>query len=169
MQSLRHTTAISGFMAAKKAVPDTDHVARFVPANKQDRDPDTDEYRGLLPTSFAIRDGDEGGLSVTWIEFFGGLTPGSKIAAACAFRESLPSKKLPSKGVFAYGRVLDVKATAQQYRKQVRVVHAPVDGNDGYAEIRHFTDEDLELLDIFRSDVFTHVDKVADMQIPPRV
>ncbi|MBO9724287.1 MAG: hypothetical protein J7530_07930 [Novosphingobium sp.] len=88
--------------------------------------------------------------------------------AAVAFRESLDSKKLSANGIFASARIERVKDAALKYDKKVRIVHDPVPGNPGHAEVRHFTDEDLDLLDHFAEAVFDEYEVVANMQLPPR-
>ena len=85
-----------------------------------------------------------------------------------AYRESLTSKKLGPQGLFALAPVGAVIAKADEYRKSVRVVHAPVPGNEGHAEVRHFTDEDISLLDSLARDVFVEVHFVRDLGLPRR-
>lgn len=156
-------------MAARKALPDHHHVMRFAAKSKRFHHPDTGQALGLSPAAFAIREGDEGGLSVTEIEFFGPLSPASLAEAAVAYRASQESKRLGPQGAFAWAEINAIKAAAQQYDKKVRVVHAPVDGNPAHAEIRHFTDDDLDLLAFFASDVFSNYVIVQDMTLPPVV
>ncbi|WP_426263011.1 hypothetical protein [Sphingomonas sp. PWP1-2] len=115
-----------------------------------------------------MRDEDGGGLSVTEVEFFGPLSPDTRRQAAVAYRESQASKKLGAEAVFAWASVDAVKRAALGYEKTVRVVHAPVDGNPGHAEVRHFTYDDLDLLAFFASDVFLDYEIVAQMGLPPR-
>ncbi len=153
-------------MPARKPIPDDHHVARFVPKNKQKRHPDTDEFQGLSGAAFALRADDKGGLSVTWVEFFGGLDAATVKNAAIAYRESLPSKNIAASAAFAIASGNAIKSSALRYKKRVRIVHDPVIGNDGHAEIRHFTDEDHELLDVLASDVFLDIHMVAGMNLP---
>lgn len=153
-------------MVARKPIPTGDHVMRFVPKNKQQRDPDTDAFQGLTAAGFALRASDKGGLSVTWTEFFGDSSPANIRAGAMAYRNSLESKRLGGQGLFAVGRAQVILSTASDYRKRVRIVHAPVAGNDGHAEIRHFTDDDIELLDCLAREVFNEVHFVRDLELP---
>lgn len=153
-------------MVARKALPPQDHVSRFVPKNKQDRDPDTDVYRGLTFAAFALREEDSGGLSLTWIEHYGPDGVDARRAAACAYRESTKSKKIGAQGCFAVATVEQLRSAAEGYRKQVRIVHSPVAGNPGHAEARRFTDEDRELLELLSRDVFTDIDFVSDLGLP---
>lgn len=155
-------------MAARKALPDPHHVMRFVSRSKRIYDPDTDVYSGPSPAAFAMRDCDRGGLSVTWIEHFGPFGNASRAGAATAHRETLRDKKLPQNAIFAWAQVAEIKRAGDEYRKGVRVVHDPVEGNEGHSEIRHFTDDDLDLLDYMSSEVFCDYAVVKDMGIPPR-
>lgn len=153
-------------MVARKALPGDDHVMRFVPKVRQQRDADTDDFLGITPQAMALRDEDKGGLSVTWIEYFGDYGKAAKQSAAIAFRESLESKQIGSEAVFATAQVKSIINAGQAYNKRIRVVHDPVQGNPGHAEIRHFTDEDIRLLDHLAMDVFCEMDKVADLNLP---
>lgn len=153
-------------MAAKKPLPKSDHVMRFVPKGRQHRDAITDEFRGLLPTSMQLTAKDEGGLSVTWIEFYGTLGPPTKRTAAIAFRESLEKKKLPPQGLFATAQVSAILDAANGFGREMRVVHVPVPGNPGHAEVRRFTDEDMALLDLLATEVFSTYDFVRDLSLP---
>ena len=139
---------------------------RFVPKNRQWRDPETDAYLGLSGAGFALRADDRGSLSVTWIEFFGDAAPDNIRAGAKAFRATLDSKKLPAEGVFACAIAGHIVEAAASHQKSVRVVHAPVPGNEGHAEVRHFTDEDLGLLDLLAAETFTEVHFVKDLGLP---
>ncbi|MDR7153281.1 hypothetical protein J2W40_000075 [Sphingobium xenophagum] len=158
---------IGGSMAARKALPDEDHVMRFAPQSRQIIGPDG-ERGGPSPAAFELREADKGGLSVTWVEYFGGFDRASRSAAAAAHRETLREKRLPASAIFAWAKVAEIKAAGKVYRKAIRVVHDPVPGNVGHAEIRHFTDDDLDLLEYMASDVFTNYDRVNAMDIPPR-
>ncbi|MFN3475813.1 MAG: hypothetical protein ACK4ZW_17380 [Blastomonas sp.] len=138
---------------------------RFAARSKRIHDPDIDCYFGPSPAAFALRDGDKGGISVTWVEFFGSFNKQSRALAATAFRDTLRDKKLPPNAIFAWARISDIKRAGNQYRKGVRVVHDPVEGNQGHAEIRHFTPEDLDILDYLSSSVFIEYCEVKNMEL----
>jgi hypothetical protein len=127
---------------------------RFVPYGQQLRDPDTDEFKGILGAAFAIRPADEGHISLTWVEFYGEKSLVTYSLAASHFRDSRESKKLQTKAAFAVGSVAETKAMALTFGKTIRVVHAPVENNGGHAELRRFSDEDRALLDALARDVF---------------
>lgn len=160
------TAQIGGLVPARKALDESHHVMRFASRSRRFLDPETDQYLGPTPAAFALRDDDNGGMSVTWVEAFGSFSAKSRGLAAAAHRETLREKKLPKEAIFAWAKVADIKAAGNQYSKALRVVHDPVDGNPGHSEIRHFTDDDLELLDYFSSFVFSEYSAVKDMDIP---
>ncbi|THD38305.1 MAG: hypothetical protein E7773_00695 [Sphingomonas sp.] len=139
---------------------------RYVAPNK--RVVDENAVRGGPgPGAFKLTPEDEGGLSVTEIEHFGANDAPTRVIAAVAFRASIPSKKLGANGLFARATVGAVKSAAAGYKKSVRVVHDPVEGNPGHAEIRHFDDNDFDLLAFFATDVFVDYEVVSAMGIPP--
>lgn len=153
-------------MVARKAISEYYHVMRHIPATKRWVN-EAGEREGPSPAGFALRPDDKGGLSVTEVEFFGTSSPAARREAASAYRNSLLSKKLGSQSIFAWAKVANIRQAAAVYNKQIRVVHDPVPGNPGHAEIRHFTDDDLDLLDHFAMEVFIKYEVVANMQIPP--
>lgn len=151
-------------MPARKELCKEHHVMRYVPPSKRFVDPEGRQL-GPSPAGFKLRDDDKGGLSVTEIEYYGPQSPETRAKAAAAFKESLGSKKLGVNGIFAYAKIERIKIASLKYDKKIRIVHDPVPGNPGHAEIRHFTDEDLSLLDHFATDVFDAYDVVKDMNI----
>jgi len=90
----------------------------------------------------------------------------TRAAAAVAHRASLKSKSLGKQAIFAWAKVSDVVAAGLEYDRELRVVHDPVDGNPGHAEVRRFTDDDLDLLDYFATEVFQDYETVAAMNLP---
>lgn len=152
-------------MAARKALPNDHHVLRFASLARRVVHADG-TVGGPSPAAFSLSASDKGGLSVTWVEYFGKMDHATRGLAAAAHRESLDSKKLPSQGVFAWALNSDILQAGNEYRKTLRVVHDPVEGNDGHSEVRRFTDEDLDLLEFMSTDVFKHFIAVKDMDIP---
>jgi hypothetical protein len=53
-----------------------------------------------------------------------------------------------------------------EFGKTLRVVHDPVEKNDAHAQVRRFTDEDLELLGHLADNVFSEIDFVEDLELP---
>lgn len=152
-------------MVVRKHLPPADHVMRYVQYNRQERDADTDAYLGVAPGAFMRGAKDQGGMSVTWVEHFGAYGAPAKRDAAIAFRNSQPSKKIGSKALFATANVQSVLDAGATFSKALRVVHDPVPENTGHTEVRHFDDDDLELLDMLASQVFTDIDLVADLAL----
>ena len=153
-------------MAVRRPLSDQHHVLRYIPAARRFVDEDGNRL-GPGAGAFTLREDDKGGLSVTEIEHFGPLNAGSRVAAAMAHRSTLSSNSVGKEAIYAWAQVSRVKALALTYGKSVRVVHDPVPGNAGHAEIRHFTDEDLDLLAYFASDVFNEYETVRSMNLPP--
>lgn len=142
---------------------------RFVPYNKQLRNPDNDEFLGILNIAFRLRESDKGGMSLTWIEHYGAKCLDTYGVAAARFRDSLgEGKKLPGKGAFAIGQAGLCRQTAEVYGKQIRLVHAPDGPNTGHVEMHRFTDDDLLLLDALALDVFDEHVLVAQLDVPSR-
>ncbi|QGP79985.1 hypothetical protein [Sphingobium sp. CAP-1] len=135
-------------------VPDTDHLMRYVPYKQQVRDAETNAFKGIANTAFQIRPSDKGGLSTTWVEHYGAKGPATYGAAASAFRDSLPSKKLGATAYFAVGNVGATREKCLDKGKSIRLVVVPDGTNTGHVEIHKFSDEDRELLDILAIDVF---------------
>lgn len=154
-------------MVARKALNDEHHVMRFIPASKQFVAEDGTQLGPAL-AGFTLREEDEGGLSVTEVEYFGEMSVEARRAAAVAHRESLTSKKVGAKAIYAWAQVGQIRKAGEAYDKKIRVVTDPVPGNDAHAQVRHFTDDDLDLLDHFATKVFVAYEVVADMELPAR-
>ena len=138
---------------------------RFVPYGQQVRDPDDDSFKGILGIAFSVRSSDNGGLSLTWVEHYGPKLQTTYSLAASKFRDSLESKKLPTKSYFAIGQAGTARSTAKTYKKQIRLVHAPDGPNTGHVEVRRFTDEDRSLLDALALEVFAEHVAVASLEL----
>lgn len=153
-------------MAVRRQLPSEDHVLRYVPKSRQHRDPDTDEFLGITSAAMQLREDDQGGLSVTWVEHYGNYDLAGLRKAATAFKNSQPSKKLGAQAVFAAAQVEAISVACLSFGKRIRVVHDPVPDNPGHAEIRHFSDEDSILLEFLASDVFSQVVLVSELGLP---
>jgi len=154
-----------GSALSKQAIPDGDHMMRFVPYKQQQRDPDTDQFMGILGTAFSVREHDQGGLSLTWVEHYGPNVHSTVETAASAFRDTLQNKKLGGKSYFAIGLAGLTRETAAQYDKQIRIVHAPDGPNTGHVELHRFSDEDRRLLDALSLEVYVDHVPVAGMNL----
>lgn len=149
------------------AIPETDHLMRLVPYGQQIRNPETDEFLGLQPQAFKIRETDDGGLSVTWVEHYGEKCQQTYETAAVAFRGNLEKPHIPKKAYFAVGQAGKIKAKSLGYNKKIRIVHDPDGSNTGHALIRRFSDEDRRLLDALATEVFMEHVAVIDLNLPP--
>lgn len=153
-------------MAVRRPLPDEHHVLRYVSASK--RFVDENGLRlGPSGAGFKLRPDDRGGLSVTEIEHYGEMNRGSICLAAAAYRQSQISRSLGAQAIFAWAKISDAKAASESYGKSIRVVHDPVPGNPGHAEVRHFDDDDFDLLDYFATDVFKDYEVVINLGLPP--
>lgn len=136
---------------------------RYVPYGQQWRDPESDEFLGILETAFRVRPSDDGGLSLTWVEHYGPKGPPTFRIAASHFRDS--GMNVGAKGAFAIGQAGQVRSVSLGYGKHVRIVHAPDGPNTGHVELHRFTDDDLRLLDALARDVFAEHILVAGMNL----
>jgi hypothetical protein len=150
---------------AKAKVADADHLMRFVPKGRQHRDAVTDEFKGILGIAFHIWPKDDGGLSTTWVEHYGPKSLATYSVAASKFRDTLLKKKLPVQGCFAVGNAGQTKAACLARDKKIRFVHAPDGPNTGHVEIRQFSDEDQQLLEILADEIFTDHVFVASLNL----
>lgn len=139
---------------------------RFVPYKQQVRHPETDAFLGIAGTAFAVRPTDDGGLSTTWVEFYGEHSPATIAVAANAFRGTLDSKKLPGKAYFAIGQAGATRKVASDRGKQIRLVHAPDGTNVGHVEIHRFSDDDRALLDALAIEVYDDHVAVSSIKLP---
>lgn len=139
---------------------------RFVPYKQQLRDPENDSFKGVLNSAFRIRESDDGGLSLTWVEHYGAKSTATYAHAAARFRDSLDSRKLGPKSAFAIGQAGETREVSRSHGKQVRIVHSPDGPNTGHVELRRFTDEDLQLLDTLAIEVYREHVLVADLTLP---
>lgn len=54
----------------------------------------------------------------------------------------------------------------EAFANALRVVHDPVPGSPGHAEVRHFDGSDWELSDFLASDVSTDINDLAELHLP---
>ena len=154
---------------------DDHHVSRFVPYRRQHRDFETNAVLGAFTTAFELRPVDKGGLSVTWVEHFGPLSPKSCAAAANAFKKSTRDRKLSGNALFAIGEVRKIKQATQRSGTPARVVHEPTRRNPAHAAIRRIDKNVVEVLDAMAQQAFAELrDKAGNvvcnspaMGIPP--
>jgi len=138
-------------------LPDDHHVCRYVPNQRQHRDFDTGQLIGVLTTAFDLRPQDKGGLSVTWVEFFGPKTTATLKQAADAYRKCTRSKKLTPSAAFAVGNVLAIKKASAVAGKPARVLHEQTKCNAAHAAIRRLDNDQIEVLDAIAQQAFGEI------------
>jgi hypothetical protein len=143
------------------SLSDDHHVIRHVTNTLVDWDDATGSIRGIFPQAFELKEKDDGYLSVSWREFFGGSKL-KQIAAIAAFLGK--TRKVTAKQAFACGRVGDVKAACLAYGQKIRVTHEPDPvENQAYAAIRRYQSDNLELLDLLAAEAWSDVTHSKDV------
>lgn len=123
-------------------VPDDENVIRYIRRKHLRRNFDTEEIEGVLSDAFEPRPQDDGKLSVTWIEHFGGRKKSSLNKAIVAFRKSFGTVDEP---IFAISDVNTARAVSAQAGRSIRVLHAKSGKNSGHAVISKFKQTDHEV------------------------
>lgn len=131
-------------------LPDEAHVARYVGGNRLIKD-DFGSVVGVFPEAFALREGEEY-LSVTWVEYFAGDICQKLTAAVHAIRRTIRAR---STSRYLIGNVGHLKKTCRSRECAIRVLREPIDGNDGHTAVRRYASQDLALLALLASEVFT--------------
>lgn len=141
-------------------IPDTDHIARYVPYARQARDPVSDELlgSGLLWNSLQQRKGEEF-VSVNWMECADvvlgrSLNKLSRIGVIKEHLSELGFGKNIKSGLFASANVGKLKSTCSEFGMTVRVTHEPTDRNPTHAGIRRLSSERDDLLETLAAEVF---------------
>ena len=135
-------------------LPDGDHIARYVPWAKVDKD-DCDNVRGILWSAFQRRD-DEDGLSVNWLERTGCENQEDALRTTVQFLRA-GGLEVKKKARLAVANVKKFKEVCASRETKVRIIHVPDDGNEPHSEVRQIPREDLRLLeDLARFAVSSH-------------
>lgn len=133
-------------------IDDGHHVLRFVPVRAQFRDFKTNQLRGVHAAAFEPRPCDKGALSVTWVEYFQGLSAAKIVKAIGAFRASWGGQL--DQPVFAMGNVGKIKSICKAAGNPVRVVHEPSKKNPAHAAIRRLQDAEAVIFDQLAHEAF---------------
>ncbi len=141
------------------SIPDSNHVMRHVFWNKLHKD-ENNKVLGILPQAFALRDIDEGSLSVNWVEHYEG-----------SFNEQIEKTvqdiriavKVRPKSAFGVSTVIAVKEACKNTTKAIRVVYWPNLNNPSHTLIQHLPAEDLALLDALSKEAFTELIHNSDI------
>lgn len=129
---------------AQKPLREEHHVVRDVPYSRQLRDPETDEFQGILPDVFVPRPVDSDGLSTAWLECCTEAHTGSEFESARATFIAA-NRKVGGKAVIAKIQVGRINEAAAQSGRRLRVVSAPLPGYSCHASIRRLPTELDEL------------------------
>ncbi|NKJ34089.1 hypothetical protein [Rhizobium sp. SG570] len=150
---------------ASNYLRDDERIVRFVPWSKLRRDED-DNVIGVLPQAFELR-ADEDYLSATWCEYYNGTDSEQLRCAIEAIRNS--DLTVGPKARFAVGVVGEIRAIveAPQAAKKLRIIHEPEDDNPAHAAVRHWPREDLGVLELLASSVWsTNFDAQSANNLP---
>ena len=128
-------------------LPDEDHIARLVPWARVAKDSD-DNPIGILGAAFQLRENEEG-LSVNWLER---VSDDPSQQAIETIRLISCQRKVGSKARLAILNVGSTHQIALARNRKIRIIHAPIDGNEPHSEIRQFPDDDSQLLDMLATD-----------------
>lgn len=150
---LRHTILRNGYRVSQLNLPDDDHIVRYVPWTKVDKDAN-DNVRGILWTAYQRRD-DEDGLSVNWLERTGCEDLEAQLRATVSLLETAMTVK--RKARLAVSGVRQFKSVCAAHEARVRIVHIPEGDNEPHSEIRQIPKEDQRLMeDLARQAVTSH-------------
>ena len=142
-------------MTANK-IPDDNYVLRYASSNRLQWDEENNVV-GIAPGAFALRERDDGVLSVTWIEFFCG-EQNALYEAVRAFRRSMDNQ-VGKNSAFGKARVDSIIQCGLLHtkRRKLRVLHEPEERNQGHAAVRRYAADDLELMELLASSAFTEI------------
>jgi hypothetical protein len=141
-------------------LPEAHHVVRLVSYARLEKD-NSGNAIGLQFSAFQRKENEEG-LSVTWMEYFGGDRKQQIASTVKAIRASLTVGK---KSGFAIGNVGEVKAACASRKHKIRIIHWPEDSNLAHAELRQFPRDDQTLLEQLATSTWSEL--VLDSAIPP--
>lgn len=131
------------------ALPDTDHVMRYVSWNRLQKDGD-DNIIGVLPHAFRLRE-NEDGLSVNWVEHYVGS---HEERISQVVHELRATMDVRPKSAFGLSMVKAIKQTCRNTPRAIKVVYSPTTNIPSHALVRHIPDEDMNLLDALSKEAF---------------
>lgn len=141
-------------------VPPSDDVTRWIKPRLLGRNDAGEvalDHQGrpafVFPQAFELREHEEG-LSLTWLQPFGRGRGEQLPRAAEAVRRTAPSGKLQKTSAFAVANVKAIKEAGQAHEASLRVLTAPIDGNEGHCEIRRLPRESGPLHLLLASETF---------------
>ena len=125
-------------------LPPSNHVLRHCRQRDLKRDGPDAPVRGVFPYAF---EPDEEGVSVTWMEYFGGSAPEQLTAALAAMERG---RRLRAGNRLAKLRVSAILAAGRSVEKVLRVIHDPIEAppekeNLGHSLIQGIAADDDDL------------------------
>lgn len=139
-------------------IPDVDHVVRHV-NRKRLRTDDRGQVLGILPQALELREGEDF-LSVNWLEYF----DGNHATQLRETKKAIASDRtLGPTSALSIGNIASIKSVCKSHGTKVRIAYAPQKQNPAHSAIYHLHRDDLELLDMLTSDVFTEVVQIRDI------
>lgn len=132
-------------MATPEIIPDTHHVARYVPKRLQVRDVE-DRLQGVFPEAFELAAEKNGypeeWLSTTWLEFFQTATSRDEqcVCVMNAMKTTgFEPKRSGALAILSVGRLIQ-NGRACLLKLRLRVLHEPKlgKGNPAYAPVRGY-------------------------------
>ena len=148
-------------MAELTTLADSDHIMRFVPYARCEKD-DAGNPIGFLPQAFElkVKDGElEEYLSAAWIEYFEASDRDGRIAATINAFKSQPRPHVGAKARFAVGNVGRIRGACKKYNQTVRISHEPVEDFESHASVRQFNSATLELLELLANEAWPALHK----------
>ncbi len=140
-------------------IPDTDHVVRHVNRKKLRTD-ECGNVLGILPQALELKPNEEY-LSVNWLEYFDGdqKTRLRKTKSAMS-----ADRTLGPTSVLSIGNVANIKSLCSSHGTNVRIAYVPEPPNNpAHSAIYHLHSEELELLDMLASSVFTEFEQIRNI------
>lgn len=134
---------------------DEDEVVRYVSAAKIRRD-ENDNVLGINPQAFEMKPKEKpmSVISVTHLNHFLGSRDEQIKSAINVMRTNLKTSK---RSGYAVGKVGLIKNAFNQSERKIRIVYAPSKSNCAHSQIRRFSDDDLKLLELLASDVWSEL------------
>ena len=142
-------------------LPDEDHIVRLVPWSKLFKDED-DNVLGVSAEAFVPRK-DDPTLSVNWLERVSGSSQQQLQTAATLIQDTQSSKKIGPKARLARLNVGQTKSISLEQGSKIRIVHAPIEGNEPHSEIRQMPVDDRVLQDRIASDAVLDITAFGDI------
>ena len=131
-------------------LPDQDHVMRHISYSRLEKDEDGNPI-GILPQAFELKE-EEKGISVNWLEYFGGTPQDNVLASVKTFRDT---RKIGSKSGYGVGSVDNIQNTCNQHgARKVRILLDEEENNKSHSIIIRLPRDNLEIRQALAVEVF---------------